>query len=535
MRLAKHPLFSIRTSSSFSSTMTPHRARCSDDESDGHGHASADDERSSLVDTTISDGSKLPEWLFLKVAWHVIPLLWVGYVLNIIDRTNLAYAQLQMASDLGLSPRAFGLASGIFFVAYALAQVPANHAISLPGIGATRVLSGAMLLWGAFATATGFVSSQRQLVVLRFCLGLAESAFFPGVLLYLTRWFPDSSSGRALAFFSTAASVGGLVSAAGSGILLSVMDGVGSMRGWRWLLILEGIPTIGLGLAAFLLLNEHPQQAKWLRPDERRMLTASLNWRSTSCGTIPSPSPTNSSAQRRPPLLSTLRETISSTPCAIYTMTYFVSACIANSARFFLPSLLTEVFPEMAPWQLGFIFAVPASFKVCLSPLVAARADEGGTLRRYLWTWALYTASATLLVVAGLGMLLLGVNHGREKLLTARLSALFIAMISLADVLCQVAIPVFWAFHHSQQPAHLRGCSIAVVNSVGNLGGFVGPFVLGAVHDAVDASAVCGKGRGQCMAQWGLGMVAVGCTTTFTIVATAAAIRQRLPGRVALR
>ena len=128
-----------------------------------------------------------------------LPQLWLAYVLNIIDRTNLAYAQLQMKTDLGLSARDFGYASGIFFVAYAMMQVPANHAVADPRVGATRVLALSMIAWGISATATSRVNSPAQLYSLRFCLGMSESPFFPGVLFYLTRWFPDATSGRATA------------------------------------------------------------------------------------------------------------------------------------------------------------------------------------------------------------------------------------------------------------------------------------------------------------------------------------------------
>ena len=209
---------------------------------------------------------QLPEALFWRVAWRVIPLPWLGYVLNIVDRTNLGYAQLQMGHDIGLSARDFGFASGIFFVAYATMQVPANHLIGDPSVGAARVLAASMVLWGASAAATSCIQTPSQLYALRFALGVSESAFFPGVLLYLTRWFPEATSGRAMAWFASAASVGGMIASAGSGALLSGLDGVLGVRGWRWLLVIEGLPTILLGLVTFALLDERPQDATWLQP-----------------------------------------------------------------------------------------------------------------------------------------------------------------------------------------------------------------------------------------------------------------------------
>lgn len=479
----------------------------------------SDSERTPLTPTPAA----MSEMLFQKVARRVIPLLWTGYVLNIIDRTNLAYAQLQMSTDLHLSARAFGYASGIFFLSYALMQVPTNHLISNPEIGAIRVLSTSMVLWGISATITGVVASEMQLIVLRFCLGMSESAFFPGVLLYLTRWIPDASSGRALAYFATAASVGGLLSAAGSGILLSVLDGVGGVRGWRWLLFVEGVPTIVLGLAAPMLLNERPQEAAWLSTTERAELVDALA--STQLASVASGSAKG--APRRT-LVHTLRETLLTTPCVLFCLTYIVSATIANSARFFLPTLLKEVYPSLPPWVLGLIFAVPAALKVVFSPITATWADAGGASRRFRWAWGAYAVAASLFVLAGLGMICLGGwQHGAADAGRTRVASSFlIGVVALADVLVQLAIPVFWSLHNSLQDASIRGCSIAVTNSIGNLGGFIGPWVLGAAHDAVGAAA-CGHQRHACTAQWGAGTLLLGGASLLILLPTAAAVRRR--------
>ena len=525
----------------------------------------------------------LPEALFQKIAKRVIPVLWLAYILNIIDRTNLAYAQLQMSTDLSLSPRAFGLASGIFFIAYATMQVPANHCI--PTVGATRVLPSSMVLWGVSATATAFVTTQHQLLALRFILGLSESAFFPGVLLYLTRWFPEANSGRALAYFSTAASIGGLLSSAGSGLLLSVLDGARGVRGWRWLLFIEGLPTIALGLLAPLLLDEFPRHARWLNAEEKETLVHALEGTrrrksretgpddpATTAGPLPAASPEPSAADASsiggetslgsdpagpdpaaaavassssPPTLGkAMRSTLFGTPCILFCLQYVVCSSIANSARFFLPTLLKEVYPSMPPWRLGMIFAAPAALKVVLSPPVGAWADAGGPPRRFCSAWGLYASAGGLLFLAGSGMLLLG---GRGN--TAAASFL-VALVATADVLAQLAIPVFWSLHNNHQPPGLRGISIAIVNSVGNLGGFVGPFVLGAMHDSAVAARACaadhgadtggfalhtrGTGGGPppqaagCTAQWGLGTLMLGGAAMVATALSAHGLKSRL-------
>ena len=481
-----------------------------------------------------------------------LPQLWLAYVLNIIDRTNLAYAQLQMKTDLGLSARDFGYASGIFFVAYAMMQVPANHAVADPRVGATRVLALSMIAWGISATATSRVNSPAQLYSLRFCLGMSESPFFPGVLFYLTRWFPDATSGRATAFFVSAASVGGLLSSAGSGLLLSALDGVLGIRGWRWLLAVEGLPTILLGVIAPCFLDEHPRTATWLSNDERAVLVDALeNDRRRQRRQAPAATsaaselsskgrqaadthtaygdddaeltdavgtrsvgssesslmrelpPPADSLPRRAPLARTLRATVATTPCLIFCAQYAVSAAIANSARFFLPTLLKDIFPELPPWKLGLVFAIPAAFKIVLSPPLAAWSDRGGQPRRFKTATGLYASAAGLLVVAGVGII--GVRGGRAR------PAFCIALFCVADVLCQLAIPIFWSLHHAMQPSALKGCSIAVVNSVGNgVGGFFGPWFLGAAHDAVAVAGVCAVNKTACVSQWGWGVAALG-------------------------
>ena len=429
-------------------------------------------------------------------------------------------------------------------------QVPANHVI--PRLGAVRVLSASMVLWGLSAAATAFVTSEHQLFALRFCLGLTESAFFPGCLLYLTRWFPDSCSGRAMAYFTSAASVGGLLSSAGSGLLLSALDGALGVRGWRWLLGVEGVPTVALGLLAPLLLAETPREAPWLTADERRTLTDALHWGkgraradghegagtpapapAASTALTPSAAPASSApaegADAPLGLAQAVRAALVQTPCLLFCAQYFVSAIIANCARFFLPTLLKEVYPRLGPAQLGLIFAGPAALKVALAAPVGACADAGGAARRFQMAWGKYALAAALIMCAGLGMRASGGGGG-----SARAAAL-VGMVAAADVLCQLAIPIFWSLHNSLPLSSVvKGCSIAIVNSLGNTGGFIGPVLLGHMHDSVTPQSACGAdydaggpGRG-CTAQWAGGLIVLGIATLLGTGCVAAVLRGRL-------
>ena len=224
--------------------------------------------------------TELPPALVNKLLWRILPPVWLGYVLNIIDRQNLGYAQLQMARELHLSHSAFGMASGIFFLAYSIMQVPSNHLIAR--VGARRILACSMCGWGVFSASTSLARGTTSLYTLRFCLGLAEAGYFPGVLLYLTGWFPDQLSGRALALYGTAPSVGSLLGNLSSGWLLGALDGVQGVGGWRWLLLVQGLPAVGLGLLLPCLIAEEPKDAAWLAPEHAALLSRALS--RPSCG-----------------------------------------------------------------------------------------------------------------------------------------------------------------------------------------------------------------------------------------------------------
>jgi len=290
------------------------------------------------------------EALFKRVCWHVLPILWLGYVVNIVDRTNLGYAQLQMSIDLSLSPKAFGTASGLFFVAYAITQVPCNHLML--HIGSRRILACSMVAWGFISSATSLVPGERSLYMLRFALGIAESGYYPGTLLFLTKWFTEAQSGRALAYFTTAASVGGIVASIGSGLTMTLLDGVGGVRGWRWLLATQGLPSVVLGLLLPWVLCERAEEATWLSEEEKATLVAALE------------AGGKRSSEPPPPLLLTLRSALSLPRTWGFVVQYMGVSCVMNGARFFLPSELKEAFPSWSPARIGAFFATVAVVKV---------------------------------------------------------------------------------------------------------------------------------------------------------------------------
>lgn len=208
-----------------------------------------------------------------KVVWRILPFLIVCYLIAIIDRGNIGMASLQMNEDLGLSKAVFGLASSLFFVGYFLFEVPSN--LAMQKIGAKIWISRIMVSWGIISVCTAFVESANTLYVLRFLLGAAEAGFFPGVILYLTYWIPGKYRARVIATFMVAIPAANFIGSPISGLILS-LDGWLGMRGWHWLFILEGIPAVVLGVAAFFMLSNRPSDASWLNQEQKAWLNTTL-------------------------------------------------------------------------------------------------------------------------------------------------------------------------------------------------------------------------------------------------------------------
>jgi len=209
-----------------------------------------------------------------RITWRLIPFLMVCYLLAFIDRGNIGMASLQMNQDIGISPKVFGFASSLFFISYFLFEVPSN--LALQKFGARRWIARIMITWGLVSAATALVQGPISLFTLRFLLGAAEAGFFPGVLLYLTYWFPAAYRARIVAIFMVAVPMASFVGSPLSALLLQA-DGLLGLRGWHWLFILEGLPTVAMGIACLFFLTDRPHQAKWLSEEQRNWLVARLD------------------------------------------------------------------------------------------------------------------------------------------------------------------------------------------------------------------------------------------------------------------
>ncbi|MCI1013316.1 MULTISPECIES: MFS transporter [Herbaspirillum] len=223
---------------------------------------------------TIQDDKQLEQETVKKVTWRLLPFLMLCYLFAFIDRGNIGMAALQMNHDLGLSPKMFGFASSLFFIAYFIFEVPSN--LALQKFGARKWLARIMISWGLISACTALVQGPNSLYVVRFILGAAEAGFFPGVVLYLTYWVPSAYRARIVALFMVAIPAASFIASPISALLLQ-MDGIGGLRGWHWLFMLEGLPTVLLGVVCLRFLTDRPEQARWLDERQRNWLTATMN------------------------------------------------------------------------------------------------------------------------------------------------------------------------------------------------------------------------------------------------------------------
>jgi ACS family tartrate transporter-like MFS transporter len=377
-----------------------------------------------------------------KNALRLVIVLAIAYVVNYLDRNNIAYAGLTMNKALGLSARQFGLAAGITTFSYALLEVPSN--LFMQRIGARIWLSRIMITWGIAVGAGALVVGPTSLYVSRLVLGAAEAGFFPGVILYLSTWFPARYRTRVLAWFLLAIPVSSLVGGPTAGLLLN-MDGYLHLAGWQWVFLAQGAPAILLGIATFYLLVDHPKDAKWLTPAERNALLAAL-----------ASEPRHHAQHDFVKALKDLR---------VLTLTaiQFGFTLGAYGIGIWLPLILKE--HQLTNLQVGFL-SMPPYFAASVGMLLWARyADKAGN-RIFHLTAACLLASVGLIASVWFPQF------------SMRLLALTVALVGVSS-----ARAVFWTI----PPRFLTGTAaaggLAFINSIATLGGFFGPFTMGWLKD----------------------------------------------------
>jgi ACS family tartrate transporter-like MFS transporter len=381
-----------------------------------------------------------------KVTWHLVPLLFFLYVVAYVDRINIGFAALQIKSFLALGDAGYGFAAGIFFAGYVLFQLPSN--LIMERVGARRWIAVLMVAWGLISSCMIFVKVPWHLYVLRFLLGSAEGGFFPGIVFYLKGWFPLGTRARTLAVFSAAGPLSAVIAGPLSGSLLRLHQS--GLAGWQWMFLLEGVPAILLGLGVLFYLTNRPADAGWLSLEERNWLIAALAQEGDEPH-LPAP-------------FAGLSEVFLSQQIWLLVFVYFGLNCAGYGITFWLPSLIHNL-SGVGTTTIGFLTAIPYAAALIVMVLAGAHSDKSGEHR---WHIAL---PAFLGAVA----LLSAANSSSVAGLVTALSIAVVAEFSM--------VGPFWALCTLAKPQR-AAAAIALVNSIGNLGGLAGSYSVGALKSA---------------------------------------------------
>jgi len=378
-----------------------------------------------------------------KASRRIIPFLVLCYAVAFLDRVNVGYAALEMNADLGLSPAIYGVGAGIFFVGYILFEVPSN--LALQRFGARIWIARIMISWGLIAVAMALVTGVTGFYVMRFLLGVAEAGFFPGIILYLTYWFPARERARIVSLFMAAVPIATLVGGPLSGALLE-MNGVLGLKGWQWLFIVEGLPAVILGIVTLRFLDDGPEHANWLSADERKALSRTLLAEAEAARTVG---------------YTELGQALTRPRVLVLGLLYFCIVIGLYGISFWMPQVLQTY--GLSPLQIGFATAIPFFFAAIAMVLWGARSDRTG---ERIWHVALplFVAGAAFAWSA-----------------TTLPLALILVALTLATAGTYAAISTFWSLPTSILAGTGAAAGLALINSIGNTGGLVGPPIIGAI------------------------------------------------------
>ncbi|GAA2815960.1 MFS transporter [Saccharopolyspora taberi] len=397
--------------------------------------------------------AQLEKRVLRKVAVRLMPFLCLLYFVNYLDRVNIGFAGPNgMNQELGLTATVFGFASGIFFIGYLVLEVPSN--LALHRFGARKWLARIMITWGVVATVMAFVPNATTLVVLRFLLGVAEAGFFPGIILYLTFWFPAAQRAKAVALFMAAVPISSAIGATVSSVLISGGHGVFGLSGWRFMFLVEGVPAILLAAVTWFYLTDRPEQAKWLAAEEREWLAGKL-----------AEEQRETEAKHHWPL----RKALTHPRILALAFVYFGIAYGLYALGFFLPTIIAgfeqQYGTDLSTVESGLVTALPYAIGAVAMVVWASHGDR---TRERVWHVAL-------------PMLLGGVSIPVALYLGNPYAAM-LAVTFCAVGVC-AALPTFWALPSNFLSGAAAAGGIALINSLGNVSGFAAPYITGALRD----------------------------------------------------
>jgi MFS transporter, ACS family, tartrate transporter len=395
----------------------------------------------------LSADQNLESAVISKLTWRLMPFLFLLYIVAYLDRINVGFAALQMREELGFNDAVYGLGAGMFFAGYFVFQVPSN--LILMRVGPRRWISMLMIVWGLISSATVLVRSAHSFYLLRFLLGLAEAGFFPGMIVYLKSWFPAGARARTVARFMTAAPLSGVVGGPISGALLSLHH-VAGFSGWQWLFLVEGLPAIFLGVVVFFFLEDSPEKSAWLSADQKTWLISQL---SREHHIVDEHKSRHSLAA------------FSQGFVWILALVYFGLNSCSYGISLWLPSVIHRL-SNVNNLAIGVLSTIPYLAAAIAMVLVGLHADRTGAHRSHV---------AVAAVTGALALLLAGYS-----------ASIFAAITTLSVALLGVFAMVgpFWAIPTTALATREAPAGIALINSLGNLGGFFGPYIIGLLKNS---------------------------------------------------
>jgi MFS family permease len=419
--------------------------------------------------------------VYAKVTWRLLPFLGACYLIAYLDRVNVSFARLGMLDDLSLSETAYGFGAGVFFLGYFLFEVPSN--LALHRVGARVWIARIMVTWGLISGAMAFTQSLATLsglgvdtvfYILRFLLGAAEAGFFPGVLLYLNYWFPSHRQSRAVALLLAAQPMSYVLGAPISGAIMENFGATGGLAAWQWLFLIEAAPALIFAVAVLLYLDDGIDKAQWLGPDEKRAMQAEL---------------ARDAAGKRE---YSLRALLTVRALWVFALIYLLVVMGVYGINFWLPAIIERTGVDSA-LSIGLITALSYLTSTLLAITITRRAERRNEKRWH----------AAAVTVAGGSALALSAQFGDSVVAT-------VGLITLASAGALVSMALFWSFPGSILMGAGVAAGLAAINSVGNLGGFLGPYLLGALADLLGGTAAGITILGGCMMLAGV-LIAVAC------------------------
>lgn len=396
------------------------------------------------------DADAFEDKIYRKVNWRIIPLFILCFLFAYLDRVNISFAKLQMQSDLGFSETVYGLGASLFFVGYFLFEVPSN--MLLHKISARVWIARIMVTWGITSACMMFVQTEFWFYTLRFLIGVMEAGFVPGVLYFFTQWYPSNRRARVNSYFKSSICLCGIVGGPIAGLILNHFDGVLGMPGWRWLFLLEGLPSVLLGIVVFWFVCDRIEDAKWLNDAEKKVVLARM------------------AREVQPQTPQTFKDIWKHPTTYVMSLIYLCLVMALTGLLFWMPQLIKSA-GVADTMTIGWLTVIPYVGAVVGNLLIGASSDRRGERRWHMAGCALFTAAGYLVCAVFPGQLL-PLMIGMTMIMTGIIAWM----------------PIFWTIPPRFLSGLAAAAGIALINSIGQLGGIIAPFMVGRVKDLTGAA-----------------------------------------------